>query len=404
MRQGRVFKRCGKCGVKVTERRCGCGSDVFSWAFVVDIASKGSPRQQKRQGGFRTKAEAVAAMNRLQVEKADGTHIEPTKETVGQYLEAWVVGLSGSGEIRPSTATSYELAVRRHLVPLIGTVPLQKLTRNEVKAGYDALRTRPSGRGNGAGLSPKTIHNTHLALHRALNDALEAGLIRSNPANSAHRLGTDQRAEMVCWSASELRQFLSSVAADDLYPLWRLAASTGMRRGEILGLRWRDVDFEAARIQVYQQLARQGDKVGFGAPKTKAGRRNIALAGDAITIAALRAQEAAQKPNKLKCGPAYRSALDLVFCRPDGSPLDPDVVTSRFERLVSRARVKRITFHGLRHTHATLALQAGIHPKVVQQRLGHSSVMVTLDRYSHAIPAMEEEAAGRIAAVVDGLG
>jgi integrase len=176
-----------------------------------------------------------------------------------------------------------------------------------------------------------------------------------------------------------------------------------MRRGEALGLRWSDVDFDSARVQVYQQLVRQGDRVGFGSPKTKAGRRNIALTGDTATIAALRAQEAVQKPNKLKCGPAYQTDLDLVFCRPEGSPLDADIISQQFERAVSRARLKRITFHGLRHTHATLALQAGIHPKVVQQRLGHSSVMVTLDRYSHAIPAMEEEAAGRIAALVDGL-
>jgi integrase len=173
-----------------------------------------------------------------------------------------------------------------------------------------------------------------------------------------------------------------------------------MRRGEVLGLRWSDVDLEQSRVSVRQQLTRAGEVVAFGPPKTKKGRRSIAI--DPGTVAALRRHEAAQKPKRLEVGLGYRKDLDLVFCRVDGSPYDPDVITGRFEQRVSRARVKRIRFHDLRHTHATIALQAGVHPKMVWERLGHSSIAVTLDLYSHVIPAMQEDAAARIAAVVDG--
>ena len=321
-------------------------------------------------------------------------------QTLGDYLPTWAADLASRGEIRRSTAMSYETSVRVHLVPRLGKVQLQQLTRGDIKAAYEQLRIGGRARGARGGLSAKTVHNVHLCLHRALNDALDEGLVKSNAANGAHKLSTD-RPEMVCWSADELRRFLDLVSADERYPLWRLAASTGMRRGELLGLRWRDVDLDRARLQVSQQLARGGPSAAFGPPKTRAGRRNIAL--DPTTVEALRAQLRAQAPNRLAVGAAYRNDLDLVFTRVDGSPLDPDVVSQQFDRWVSKSGAKRITLHGLRHTHATLGLQAGVHPEVMRERLGHSSIAVTLDLYSHAIPAMQEDAAARIAAVVDGI-
>jgi integrase len=206
---------------------------------------------------------------------------------------------------------------------------------------------------------------------------------------------------MLTWTGQELHTFLARSESDPNFPLWRLAAQTGMRRGELLGLRWSDVDLDAGRIAVRQQLLRGGERIAFGPPKTKAGRRSIKL--DTVTVDVLRSHRAHQNEHgRLKLGQAYRSDLDLVFARLDGSAHDPDVVSQQFEAASKRAGVKRIRFHDIRHTHASLALQAGIHPKVVQERLGHSSIAVTLDRYSHVIPALQEDAAARIAAVVDG--
>lgn len=396
MRRGLVFRRCTKCGSRVTDRRCErCNGERSTWAYAVDVAPKGAARQQKTKAGFATKAEAVAAVARLQTEKEDGTYVEPSKLTVRAYLEGWLAGLSAP---RASTRSSYEVITRVHLLPIIGSVPLQQLTRARVKALYEELHQ--SGRANGprGGLSVKSVHNVHLCLRKALADAVDDGLLRANPAERAHRLPND-RAEMATWTAAELRQFLAATEQPN-FALWRLASNTGMRRGELLGLRWSDVDLEAGRLSVRQQLVRAGKQVAFGPPKTKAGRRSITL--DGVTVDVLRSHRARQnEEGRLRLGTGYRSDLDLVFARPDGSPTDPDVISQQFEAATRRASVKRIRLHDLRHTHASLALQAGIHPKVVQERLGHSSIAVTLDRYSHVIPALHEDAAARIAAVVD---
>src|SRR5262249_36391506 len=195
---------------------------------------------------------------------------------------------------------------------------------------------------------------------------------------SAHRLDRDSAPEMLTWSREELRRFLTAVADEPEYPLWRLAAQTGMRRGELLGLRWRDVDLDRARLCVRQQLVRAGAQVAVGPPKTSAGRRSIAL--DLGTVAALRAHKASQREGRLRWGPAYQDQ-DLVFSRADGHQHDPDVVSQRFDSATGRARVPRIRLHDLRHTHATLLLQAGVPVKVVSERLGHSKTSITQDVY-----------------------
>lgn len=388
MRRGQVFRRC-RCGARVPERRCPkCGSESFSWTFVVDVAPEGGQRRQIKRGGFATKAEALEKMSELQKEKADGTFVEPSKLTLNAYLRSWLAGVKA--DVRGSTWVSYETAMRLHVGPRLGEVPLQQLTRNQVKGIYAELRE--------SGRSPKTVHNTHLALRKALADAVDSGLLRANPAERAHKLPTD-RPEMEAWSAEELRAFLARSDGDPNLSLWHLAAYSGMRRGELLGLRWQDVDLDAGQLSVRQQLVRQGEAITFGPPKTKAGRRSISLDGD--TVATLRERRARWSADKLHFGEAFGN-LDLVFCRPDGKPHDPDVITQQFESACRRAGVKRIRFHDLRHTHATLLLVANVNPKIVMQRLGHSSIVVTMDRYSHVLPGLDQDAAARMAALVSG--
>jgi len=402
MRQGTVFQRCGNCGGKVERKRCvRCGGETYSWCYRVDIGAINGQRQQRSKGGFATKSEALTTMGKLQADIAGGTYVEGSRQTVGQYLEGWLAGVT----VRASTYSSYALAVRR-LDPHLGPLPLQGLTRAQVRAAYNAVGE--NGGKQGGPLKSKTVHNTHLALVSALGAAVEDRVLTFNPAQAAHRLVKD-RPEMKTWLAGELRTFLTQVEDLPSYSLWRLAASTGMRRGEVLGIRWRDIDLDAAQLSVRQQVARIRRKGtdgrvevvwGFGPPKTKAGRRSIAL--DAVTVTALRARRQLWAVEKVKAGKVYKDE-DLVFCRADGSHLDPDVVSGTFERLVRRSGLPRIRFHDLRHTHATLGLAAHIHPKVMSERLGHSSITITLDLYSHAIPAFGADAADRIAAVVDGF-
>jgi integrase len=187
------------------------------------------------------------------------------------------------------------------------------------------------------------------------------------------------------------------VGEERLYPLWVVLGSTGMRRGEALGARWQDVDLDAARWQVRRTLVAIDHELRESTPKTDHGRRSVAL--DAGTVQILRDWRKRQLEERMAWGPAWTDT-GRVFTREDGTDLHPERVSELFDRLVKRSKLPRLTVHGLRHTHATLALAAGVHPKVVQERLGHSSVAFTLDRYSHAIPAMQEDAAATVARLV----
>lgn len=313
---------------------------------------------------------------------------------MGQYLDEWLPGVRKGG---PSLDVWH---VRTRRTPTQADHRRRPVAGPDVPAGEDRLRSAGRGRRHeGRPLSPKTVHNVHLCLRRALRDAVRARLIAFNPAEAAHRLPADSRPEMQAWTSGELRTFLAATAEHPLRALYRVAAQTGLCRGELLGLRWRDVLFSERRLSVGQQLSRQGELIRLGPVKTKAGRRSVSL--DQVTVAALLAHREAQRALAAQLGRSAPTGADLVFARPDGSRHDPDVISQTFERLVAKAGLRRIRFHDLRHTHATLALQAGVHAKVVQERLGHSSINVTIDLYSHAIPALQEDAADRIAALVD---
>jgi integrase len=315
--------------------------------------------------------------------------------TTGQYLATWHADISRGGSIRPTTAKAYDVAIRVHIVPRLGRVPLRLLSRSLIKEMYADLQIRGRARPPAGGLSPKAIHNIHLTFHRALDDAVEDGLIPTNPSNRAHRMG-HSLPTVRCWSPSELHRFLVAVEGEPDYPLWRLAANTGMRRGELLGLRWSDLDLDRGQVSVQRQLVRNGDSVEFGHPKTAAGRRTVCI--DSATAEVLAAHRRQQSEGRRQS----EGFTQLVFCRADGQPRDPDAVTHQFIERAIRAGLPRIRLHDLRHTHASIALQAEINPKVVQERLGHASVKVTLDTYTHVLPPMHRAAASRIAALVDG--
>jgi len=202
------------------------------------------------------------------------------------------------------------------------------------------------------------------------------------------------------WSSDELREFLDATDSDRLYALYVLLGTTGMRRGEVLGLRWRDVDLDAAELHIVQTLTAVNYQLVFSTPKTKRSRRLISLDTDSVRI--VRAHRRRQREERLAVGPAWNDEHDLVFCTEAGEPLNPDRVTHDFRTKSKRAKMKAIRLHDLRHTYATLALKAGVHPKVVSERLGHASVGITLDLYSHVTPAIGRDAADVVAGRIFG--
>lgn len=381
MRRGHVYKR---------------GS---TWTYLIDTAPAGQPRRQRSKGGYRTKAEALDAMNKAQRALADGIYVEPTKVTVAEYLEdRWIPAMEATG-IRATTLRSYRMHTAQHIAPRIGGVQLQALTADAINRLYADLLADGRSDGKG-GLSPATVRRCHAMLRKALADAVKWQLLVRNAADSADppKPSDTPEVEMVTWSADELRRFLDHVADDRLAPLWTVLAMTGLRRGEALGLRWKDVDLDAARLSIRQTLIAVGYEVQIGQPKTKKGRRSVAL--DPGTVATLTAWRARRLEERMAWGQGRLGGDDLVFTREDGEALHPDRVTKLFDGHVRRAELPRIRLHDLRHTHATLALAAGVHPKVVSERLGHSTVSLTLDVYSHAIPALQEDAAALVAALV----
>jgi integrase len=286
-----------------------------------------------------------------------------------------------------------------HIIPALGTVPLQRLTAAQLNALYADLLAKGRRDGKG-GLSARTVAYVHATVRKALAEGVRWQLLTRNVADQATPPRQQASDTLRTWSADELRAFLAHVESDRLYGAYVLAGTTGLRRGEVLGLRWRDLDINAGRLAVTQTLISVNYEVSFSTPKTARGRRSVAL--DLTTIAALRTHRARLLEERLSLGLGSPKDDDLVFTAFDGKPLHPGQFSDRFDRLVRAAGVPRINFHGLRHTHATLALQAGVHPKVVSERLGHATVSITLDTYSHAIPAMQEEAAEKVAALVFG--
>jgi integrase len=326
-------------------------------------------------------------MAELQTAKAAGTYVESSRLTLGRYLQEW---LSARPGLRENTRRDYQGSITKHITPRLGDVPVQALTRLQVKGLYQSLAA--------TGLAEKSVHNVHIALRKALHDALEDGLVRRNVAERAHAKPKD-RPEMRTWSAGELATFLALTATEREGALYQVAAATGMRRGELLGLRWRDIDLAGGRLSVRQQLTRRREGWGFGPPKSAKSTRAIDL--DADTIEALTQHRERQLFERRAWGSAYRSDLDLSFPRKDGAAEDPDVVGRRFVRLVrGHSELPAIGLHGLRHTHATLLLEEGVDIKTVSERLGHDSVQTTLELYAHVTPKMRANAAARFGSLL----
>jgi integrase len=369
----------------------------YSVIVELDRDPVSGKRRREWHSGYRTKRDAEAARVDILARMQRGEHVAPSKLTVADFLEQrWLPAKKST--LRSSTHASYTGNVRRHIVPGIGPAPLQGLSADVLTRFY-AERLASGGRKD-QGLSPRSVRYLHSIIHAALADALAWGLVVRNVADAAvppsHRAAKAPPPKT--WSAAELRSFLESVSDDRLYVLWLLYATTGLRRGEALGLRWPALDLTAGQVSIVAARVTGNHDVHESTPKSERGRRSVAL--DPATVAALRAHRKHQLTERLAWGPAYQDSGDFVFCREDGSPLHPDDVSKRFASAVAALEVSRITLHGLRHTWASLALRAGVSPKVVSERLGHASVSFTLDVYSHVMPGMQEDAAARVASLV----
>ena len=352
-------------------------------------------RRQQLKAGFKTKREAQEALTKVMGTVATGTYIALSKVLLRDFLnEEWLPAIKST--IRPTTYLSYAGHVKRHINPALGALPLQHLSPSHINAFYSRLLAEGRGEGKG-GLAPATVRRVHATLHRALRDAFRWNKITRSPADAADPPRSSYGPEMKVWSAEELRKFLGAERETRLYALWLLSATTGMRRGEAVGLTWENVDLEAKRVAIRKTLVVTGYQPQVSEPKTRKGRRLIDL--DQATVAALKQQRKRQKEERLAWGPLWKDT-GYVFTREDGEPYHPERISKLFIQTAKKAGLPRIRLHDLRHTYATLAMGADIRAKVVSERLGHANIGITLDIYSHAVPALSEEAASRVAALV----
>ena len=367
-----------------------------TWRYQVDVHAEGEPRRREWRGGFRTKADAQAALNDRLREIHLGAAVTRSNQTVGEWLDHWLVGRELAG-LRPTTVDSYRRNLARHVLPVIGDRRLQAVRSKHVNSLYRGMLHGVDGR---KPVGARTTRYTHTVLRTALEDARRNGLIVVNPTDDATPPSTTaaRAPEMSAWTPAELRTFLTATSNSDHWPLLWVAAFTGMRRSELCGLRWVDVDLDAQALTIRQTLTTVNHEPVTADLKTRRSRRRLDL--DAETVAVLRGRKARQAEDQLLMGAGWQNEMGLVFTLADGRPWHPDVVSRAFARLVTELDVPRIRLHDLRHSHASHLLAAGVNVKVVSDRLGHASVGFTLDTYAHVMPGQQADAAAAVAALV----
>ena len=334
------------------------------------------------------KAAAKFELRKILQSLHEETYVEPQKMTVAMYLNKWLDD-SAQHRVSPKTLERYTEIVDKHLTPLLGHHRLTKLRPLHIQGAW--TRALESGRCDGTGgLSPQTVLHFHRILYRALKQAVRWQMLSHNPAENVDPPSPPYR-EMQVLNEDELATLLKAVTGTRLYMPILLAVSTGLRRGELLALRWSDVDLTSGMMTVTRSLEQTRENgLQFKLPKTKRSSRPLPLSRSVID--ALKEHKVEQAQQRLFLG-LGKDAEDLIFTTIDGRTINPRNFSKEFTRMMVRVDLGHVTFHGLRHTHITMLLKQGVHPKIASERAGHASVAITMDRYSHVLPGMQENVA-----------
>jgi len=379
-----------------------------SWSLKFDLGR--DPITGKRITKYATvhgpKKKAHEQLTKLLAQRDDGTFVDPTKVTLSQYLRHWLEA-DIDRRVAARTAARHRGIVEKNIIPRLGHVPVRKLTALHIEAfeaelqreGWVKARAKPKVKEGEQpwpvekrGLSAQTVQHVHRTLSQALGHAVRLGVLFKNPAQQVKAPRPPSR-EIKILGKEEIATLLAAATGGPLYLPALVAITTGMRRGELLGLRWSDLDLKTGALTVNQSLERIKGFVAFKPPKTRTSRRTITL--PAATVESLKEHYKAQAEERLRLG-LGRDPRGLVFTRADGQPMDADALTKSFGRLVAASKVTPITFHGLRHTHISHLLMDGVHVKVVSERAGNANVSITLGVYAAYIPNMQADAALRV--------
>jgi integrase len=364
----------------IRERSPGC------WAVVLDITDPQTGKRRRKWHSFRGgKREAQRECARLIAQQGDGGYIEPAKITTADFLARWLD--YKKARLSPLSFERYRDLVRVNIAPAIGGIPLAKLQPIHLTDLYSKLLES---------LSARSVTYVHRILKQALGEAVSWQMLSRNLADVVKPPKVERR-EMACLDSNGIAALLEASRNTSLYMPILIAVSTGMRRGEIVALRWRNVDFDNASIAVVSSIEQTREGTREKPPKNGRGRT---LALSAMLVEELRQHRAQQAEHLLRLGVRLTDDHHVVM-KADGSPYPPLSVGVMFSQLLSRRpSLQRVRFHDLRHSHATQLLAAGVHPKIAQERLGHSSIAMTMDLYSHVTPNMQQDAAAKVDALL----
>lgn len=333
-----------------------------------------------------SKKEADKRLRELLYQLDNGTFVKPGKSSVYEYLKAWLNDYV-KPNLAPRTHELYSYICDKHLMPTLGNVVIVDLKPQHLQRLYAKKQE--------SGLSARTVQLIHVTIHKALKCAVKTGLLNRNVAEAVD-VPKIQKHKMKVMSEADMQKFLEEAASTPYYALFYTCLFTGMRRSELLALRWSDLDLILCQLSVtrslqYNSKAEIGKRITFKEPKTRKGKRLIALTPSNSIV--LREHYEKENAQRLALGYPGLTSNDLVFSRYDGSPLLPNTITHAWIKITRRCGLDGIRLHDARHTHASLLLKQGVHPKVVQERLGHGSIQITLDTYSHVAPGLQQAAA-----------
>jgi integrase len=365
------------------------------WAIVIDVRDPQAGKRKRRWYSFKgTKREAQIERARLLTELQNGTAVEPKRITVAQFLDLWLEYIKP--QVAPRTHERYGEIARTYLVPAVGATLLTKLQPMSISSAYAGLLS--GGRRKGAGgLSPRSVCHCHRILSQALRQAVRWRMLPRNPCDDVNPPRVE-RATMKVWDVATMADALERARPLRIFLPMLLAGMLGLRRGEIAALRWRHVDLDRRQVAVIESFEQTRQGVRLKAPKSGRGRK-VALPSK--VVAELRTWRARQAEELLKLG--TRLGENTFICAgEDGQPVQPQSLTHAWHRFLVGNKLPRVRFHDLRHSHATHLLGSGVHPKIASERLGHATVGLTLDTYSHVIPGMQEDAVARIDAAFAG--
>ncbi len=365
-----------------------------SWELRYDFGT--DPATGKRRIATSTvrgdRKDAEKELRRLLRTLDTGEHVDPTRLTVRQWLEQWLETVCA--EVAPKTHERYGEIVHNFLIPELGNLPLPKLAPTHIQLAYNGWATGGRRDGKAGGLSPQTRRHIHRILRTALSRAVEQQVIARNPADAfKKRLPKVERRTLATLNAEQSARLLEAISHSRVYWPVLLALSTGMRRGEVLAVRWKNVDLERGTLRVMESLEQTKTGIRFKPPKS--GRHRV-ITLPAYAVEDLRGLKRQQAEELLALG-VRQTGETLVCARADGEPHQPLSLTYEFARFMSRMKdLPRVRFHDLRHSHATQLLASGVHPKIASERLGHASVGITLDLYSHVTDTMQSDAAVKL--------